>query len=337
MEKKAQTGLQTLSALELFARWLEEETANSKIRQVLVVLALQTKYALERGYSPPVAEVVQLAAWRRDHFGGRPTEEDVTGKWMPSSSVQTWWKNRENSRQQFFQEAGATLDVDLVIQQGGGRGNPTTYQLRFSPADPPPLETPLELELAASGTVPERIVYQHEPARASWFLAPILNRPFSMRSWKGALFILVVAAPFLVAVACSWLTIFYVLSRQGHIPAFVGSAAFIGTFAAMLTWGFRPLWQLPTLRVTIARDWMLGLNQWYGQFRLSHDSDGKTKGRFSLVRFFATCPICAGSVEIRERNAAFPGRLVGCCSDNPREHVYSFDAVTFSGRLLIVR
>lgn len=337
MEKEEQTGFRTLLALGQFIRWLEEETPNGKIRQVLMVLGLQTKSALERGLNPPVAEVVQLAAWRRDHFGGRPTEEDITGKWLPSSMVQTWWKTRENSRRQFFQDAGAALDIDLVIQQGGGRGNPTTYQLEFVAAAPPTSEVPLETEASSPGTAPERIVYRQEAARASWFLAALLNRPFSMRSWRGALFIFVVAAPFLVAVVCSLLTAFFLLSRPGHLPAFVSSVAFIGAFAAMLTWGFRPLWQLPTLRLTIAQDWMLGLDQWYGQFRLSHDSDSKTKGRFSLVRFFAICPICAGSIEIREGGVAYPGRLVGCCSDNPREHVYSFDAVTLSGLLLVAR
>lgn len=118
MDKEAQTGSQTLSALGLFNRWLEEETANSKIRQVLVVLALKTRSALERGLSPPVAEVAQLAAWRRDHFGGQPTDEEVTGKWLPSSMVQTWWKTRENSRRQFFQDRRSTLLITASRTSG---------------------------------------------------------------------------------------------------------------------------------------------------------------------------------------------------------------------------
>lgn len=335
MDKGEQSGLATVSALHAFSEWLEEETPNGKIRQVLGAFADQTSRAIERGDVPPIAEVAQLWSLHRERYGGAAPDEPVTGKWLPSSQVQLWWRTRENSRRQFLQAAGCELDLELRVQRGGGRGNATTYQFEF--VDSIPSNTDLQIDKNAGSGDKSPLVFRHEPAKANWLFAWLLDRPFATRSWKGLLLMLIFAIPALITLACIVVVALSFISPSGAYARLAGVCAEIGVLAAFATWAFRSLWQLPDLRVTIAPTGFLALRQLDAQFRLSRDEKSKTRGRFSLVRFHGTCPICAGTIEIRDGGRAYLGRLIGCCSENPREHVYSFDAVTLTGRLLIER
>ncbi|WP_213946964.1 hypothetical protein [Luteibacter sp. dw_328] len=343
MDKETRSPLSTVSALDAFDRWLEAEPAQGKVRQALMVLSSQTRHALGRNEDPPAAEVIQLFAWHRDRFGGLRPTEPVTAKWLPTSQVRTWWSGYENSRRQFFQAAGVELEVVLVIDRGGGRGNATIYRLAFAalgaltePAEA--AETP-----SADPSMPPgfdrafHMTYELEPAKCAALWWPLLGRPFSMRSGRGVAFIGIVALPFAIAMICGAALCMIYFSSPTSISKAMGPLLTTGLLAAVVTWVQRPFWSLPMLRITIAPDWLLAFSQTYGQFRLTRDSDSKTGGRFSLVRFHGTCPVCAGKVEIRDGGAAYPGRLVGCCSDSPREHVFSFDAVTRAGRLLVDR
>lgn len=333
MGKGEQSGSATVSALRAFSKWLEEETPNGKIRQVLGAFADQTLHALERGDAPPIAEVVQLWSLHRERWGGAASDEPITGKWLPSSQVQLWWSTRENSRRQFLQAAGCELDVELRIQRGGGRGNSTTYQFEFVDSIPIATQLPIDIELEDKS----RLVYRHEPAKANWLFGFLLDRPFVTRSWKGLAVMLMLAIPFFATIACAVIVAIAMALRSGAHAGLAFWCAEVGILSALVTWTFRSLWQLPDRRVTIAPAGILALRQLDAQFRLSPDEERKTRGRFSLVRFHSTCPICAGTIEVRDGGRSYPGRLVGCCSENPREHVYSFDAVTLTGRLLIER
>ncbi len=51
--------------------------------------------------------------------------------------------------------------------------------------------------------------------------------------------------------------------------------------------------------------------------------------------YSAKCSICDGRVEVQGGGLQFPFRLVGRCIESPREHVFSFDHVTRTGRPLI--
>ena len=109
--------------------------------------------------------------------------------------------------------------------------------------------------------------------------------------------------------------------------------------AITLTWLTRkclkPLLTLHIDRVTVVPDVMLSLDQMHGQFNQVRDMTKKgASGWFSVVRYSGNCPICSGEVEVLDGGAEFRGRLVGRCSDSPREHVFSFDPVLLAGRSL---
>ncbi len=52
------------------------------------------------------------------------------------------------------------------------------------------------------------------------------------------------------------------------------------------------------------------------------------------VRYAGTCPICASKVEVVDGKREFLNRFVGRCQENPAEHVFSFDRVMLTGKLL---
>jgi hypothetical protein len=338
MAKEDQTGLETVRALGLVIRWMQEETSNGKVRQALTLLAEQNQSSLEQGKDIPEADVAKLAVWHSDRFGGPWKHQVATGRWLPSEQSRTWWETRQISRRQFLATHGCQLDVGLMVEKGGGRGNPTLYRYDFIPFEP-----------IGDGTLPgdaqdthahdiTQLAYELEDARSSLLLRPFIGSPFAIRSWRGFVFILALAAPFAVCLLRILGAAFLVMVRSPSLAVSFSPLVTLAMLTGLLTWRLRPLWSLPMLRVTVAPDVMLAMSQMYGQFRLTHDEDKKkTGGRFSLVRHWSTCPICAGTVEVRVGGRAFPGRLVGCCSDNPREHVYSFDAVTLTGALLIDR
>lgn len=53
---------------------------------------------------------------------------------------------------------------------------------------------------------------------------------------------------------------------------------------------------------------------------------GRSRGySLRLVRYVADCPLCGGNVSLREGGLGQFNRLVGCCAEEPGEHVFSFD------------
>src|SRR3546814_553423 len=102
-----------------------------------------------------------------------------------------------------------------------------------------------------------------------------------------------------------------------------------------LWWLSKPVFQLPTQRVTMAGPSFLALGELYGQLRTVPAPGRKLKSReFAVVRHWGICPICSAEVDLDSGRAAFPDRLVGRCHDAPLEHVFSFDPVRLVGKAL---
>jgi hypothetical protein len=122
------------------------------------------------------------------------------------------------------------------------------------------------------------------------------------------------------------------LSHPGAIRAKDLQTLLLVCILGLLAYRFiRPWWHLPERRLTIASDFMLASNQLYGQLQLVRDREKKRTGFFSLVRYYAACGYCGGTVELSEGGSEFPSRIIGRCRDSPSEHVYSFDPVTRRG------
>jgi hypothetical protein len=337
-DKQAETGHSHLWAARLLVDWLEREGGNNKSRRALAVLASMTVAELEASRSPPVSEVEQLSNNYFDRYGGS-RGDTAAGRWLRRRDVETWWQSRNSSMEQWFRAAGSPWIPAITVADGGGRGNSTEYSFRFDELPDELSDEPINQPSSDTGFAATDVVaYTREPAEPVFWLRWLLKNPFSTRSWRGA--VLIVCLGIVMAtILLLWCAVAFMLLTRGSMsPQLVTSIAFCATMASLTWWSVRSLWELPFERITIAPELILSLRQIYAQLRLTRDKDGKTvRGWLSLVRHSATCPICSGTIEIRAGKAAYPGRLVGRCSDNPREHVYSFDAVTLTGRLLVPR
>jgi hypothetical protein len=324
----------------LLVDWIEREGGNNKSSHTLAILAGMTVTELEASRNPPISEVEQLVDSYFHRHGG--TRGDVSaGRWLRRIEVEQWWLSRKSSIEQWFRAAGSPWMPAITVANGGGRGNSTQYSFRFDEmlALSDELVDPSSWPSSEAGLGDSEVVaYIREPAEPVFWLRWLLKHPFPTRSWRGIVLIACLGVV-MVTTLLLWYTLAFILIAQRSMPLqLVTSIVFLAGIASIAWWSVRSLWELPFERITIAPDLILSLKQTYAQLRLTRDKDGKTsRGWLSLVRHSSTCPVCSGTIEIRAGKTAYPGRLVGRCSDNPREHVYSFDAVTLTGRLLVPR
>lgn len=325
----ADTGFDHVNSINVLRGWLDREGGNQRIPQVLDLLAEHTAKAWMANQPSPAVDADTFRQWHRDAHGG--LESDVpASRWLKRRDVERWWEIRRASLEQAFQSRGIDAIPTLAVLSGGGRGNPTQYRLDLAPIPVPngaSDESPNDL-------AEERIVrYQSEPAIPVWWLRPILGRaPFRMRSFRGYLLMGLVMAEALTLLLL-WALAFVSLSHARPVSTTDLAMLLVLVIGSWTWWHFmQPIIRLPTERITVVNDFLLGWSQLHGQFRLVRDAHSKRLGGwFQLERHHGICPICSGELDVQDGGRAFPGRLVGRCSDSPIEHVFSFDPVSLAG------
>jgi hypothetical protein len=99
-----------------------------------------------------------------------------------------------------------------------------------------------------------------------------------------------------------------------------------------------PFFLVNDRRIVIAPQWMLRFKQLTGQLesvKLTQLRDnGQPYRKIILVVYEADCPICGNKVNIFQGKREFKGRLIGECTESPREHIFSFDHITQTGSKL---
>jgi len=108
--------------------------------------------------------------------------------------------------------------------------------------------------------------------------------------------------------------------------------------AAALAWFVwrtfvRPMVWLLDDRIIPATAVWVAWNEANAQVELVKDENKRR--RLQLVRYTAVCPVCAGTLELRHAQGPNPRRLVGCCSETPHDHVFSFDRISRAGRRIL--
>nr|WP_305909434.1 hypothetical protein [Methylomarinum sp. Ch1-1]MDP4522343.1 hypothetical protein [Methylomarinum sp. Ch1-1] len=110
--------------------------------------------------------------------------------------------------------------------------------------------------------------------------------------------------------------------------------AFISIFAfPYIVWiiFIKPWVRLFDDRIVVAPDLLVALEEKSAQLELFRDGDLRM---IRLVSYTAPCPICGATVHLDKGEPDYSRRLVGRCSDSPREHIFSFDPVTQKGSVL---
>ena len=218
----------------------------------------------------------------------------------------------------------------LVVKTGGGRNLPSRLSFDFQPSEG---QEPGRgaVSIPPNGQV---IQYCMDPAKAALWLRLLLGgqSSFPMHSWRGYLLLSVAVLPMLL-IGLMWIGHYAAWTKGQQISTTVLDQVALACFVtAGLWWITQPIRNLPNERVTIAGPVVLALSELYGQLRTMRMRDPKFKSReFSVVRHWATCPICSVEVDLDYGRNAFPDRLVGRCHDAPLEHVFSFDPVRLTG------
>jgi len=319
-----------LSALAIALKWLDGEGSASRPGHLLKTLVTTTQEALRSGQPLPAMESGALAEiWRQEEA---PRSSEVAP--LRSGVVRKWWQARQQPLRQRLEDEGAELVPVLEVLSGGGRSIPTRYRISFQQVDRDPA---VELDEDPGGLEPRsEIVYRIDPARpALWLRLMLGSKPFPVASWRGWILMGSAVLNFLI-IALMW----WALYTRWATPRPVTTDEFaVLSITAVLSWclwwATGPVRRLPEQRVTLATAQYLAFGELYGQLRTM--PEGKTPDRrriFSVVRHWGTCPVCSAEVDLGDGRREFPGRLVGKCHDAPSEHVFSFDPVRLTGRLL---
>lgn len=327
--KPAQTGNPQVESLQLALDWLDREGGQQRNARILREVVHMTLTAISRGEPPPETDTTTLRALFQQLEGmgdGQP-------KVFRAAELGNWWESRQEQLRQRCAQAGSTLTPYLVVKKGGGRGLPSRLSFDFRPTP----EAEPEEDVAPPEADPTQIRYQMDPAKpALWLRLLVGSRPFPVQSWRGYVLIGTAALNMaLIGLVWFWL---YTSWSRGHAvtTATLAQLGLVMLVTAGLWWLSRPVFHLPTQRVTMAGPSFLALSELYGQLRTMPTAGRKLKTReFAVVRHWGTCPICSAEVDLDHGRAAFPDRLVGRCHDAPLEHVFSFDPVRLAGRPLV--
>lgn len=96
-----------------------------------------------------------------------------------------------------------------------------------------------------------------------------------------------------------------------------------------------PFYNLSERKISVAPMWMLNLRTPSAQIEMRKidkiSALGKPVRELVFVVYEGECPICGGHVDIVQGKRQHKDRLIGQCSNNGVEHIFSFDQVTKKG------
>lgn len=181
-----------------------------------------------------------------------------------------------------------------------------------------PARLQIEYTYAAAGIV-----------KPSWIARPLFGSgSFKTKSLRGLLFAGTGLAPMAciaLLAATVWLMLFV---RRAPTTADLAFFVVAGGLSWLLWDIVRQLWWLLTDRIVPAADALVAWNESPAQLESFKLGEVRIIG---LVRYSATCPVCAAAVELRYGTGHERRRLFGCCVEAPQEHVFTFDRVTRRG------
>lgn len=332
-----QTDQPALSAVRIALGRLPAAVLAADKHELCMRLILEkTEAALARGDAPPLVGTDAMRLYADGFLGAQP--DLPISRWLRPDAFTTWAKKFLASIRQALRDAGIPGALELhKPPNAGGRGRCSQYQVKFWPADPA-ADSGSTAEAEPPRPAGQVISYHMEPAtpaliiRGWWFLPD----GFSVRSWRGLVFVLILAVAAVSSFFVSWQVILWLIAAPHWMPRHLVALIGLGALLWFVWWGVRAIVLLPFRRLMLAPDWMLGFNQFFGQLWLERGGASRVRphGWLSLVRFWAPCSICSGEVDLADGGRAFPDRIIGRCADSPAEHVFSFDPVTGAGRLL---
>ena len=210
-------------------------------------------------------------------------------------------------------------------EKGGGAGNPNKYKITAHSVD---LE-PLEIEIPSG-----HISYSLEKIASPNFLARWINN-YVAQGLKFKLLIGGVGSVILFGMLIIFFGL-YSLQQAETLLALVKIIIGFGSLLVSVYYFGSPLYQCVIKRIVSAPVMLTPGEIKTAQLEYvptgDKDKNERCIRQFRIVSYSASCPICEGKIELEEGVGLMRGRLVGYCTESPREHLYTFDHKTKSGR-----
>lgn len=325
--------------LECFSDWLETLAPNgSKPYRILAALAQESlkKAESERASRQFDARDITCAMgeeegtnqsrWFEQH-GNKSQNE-----WLDwSATVERFMTLRAAALIEFARRRGLTqYPYPQRHPTRGGPGNRTTYEIVARPIQ--------ESDSGSEAAQPENVIQYEASAvgsiKPAWFLRGWFRHgELRLTRWNRRLLIL----GFVGLVVFTYLITFGAYHElQKPEPLTRRDIAILINLIVipLATWLYlvRPFSRLLNDRIMRASDLLLAA-PYSAQMELYKDQEKQLRV-IRFVRYTGTCLICGAEVELDKGEPDYPRRLVGRCSESPREHVFSSDRVSRRGKML---
>ena len=310
--------------------WLDSVPSDQKSHKILRALAEESLQKVEFDEEKRKFTNREIVAAAKESI-----PDNKANKWVDwNNTVLPYWNARKKHVIAFAKKQGLNEFPDLGYHiSSGGRGNESYYWLI---AEPLPKENEEEQKSQSEHDTQENKISIHYEitekgdVNPSW-MAKWLFRTGEIHLSKRHIWALLI---WLIMIGGTTVLLSYISWISLSIPKPVTTkeiSAFISIFGIpYIIWVafIKPWVRLFDDLIVPASPLLISIKEKLAQLELFRDGDLRI---IRLVRYTATCPICGASIHLDDGSPDFPRRLVGRCSESPREHIFSFDRVTRKG------
>lgn len=274
---------------------------------------------------------------------------DPDGKWshdaakafVARAKLSKFFESRQATIEEFFRLRGHTSAIRIKNHSTPGRHKATwqlyTYDLNSTDAQESSVHGAFKNPVELPTEEPTSIKYSisRPPSiKLNIFGKMMLgNGEFITRSGRGAFWASLMFLSVLPLLGFGWTLIALGTLKHG-IQTDELILMLVLIFFCVAYWYIviRPWVLLLDDRIVLGGNFFTSLMEEPTQLDMAKDE----KHRYiRLVRYTATCPVCAGNIEMRYGTGENTRRIFGCCSEVPQEHVFTFDRVTKIGERYI--
>lgn len=312
--------------------WLTRNRGDGGAYSLLCALTTET---LKRADSTDPGQREFDAADLAPAAGG-PVDFEEAKRWIDRTRFERFAQARQTAIEEHFRAAGHMRALRVVRRSPRGKHRAVWYLEPYTLSeDSPASDAADDPGAPAAADDAPHIRYDFSPpgqVRPAWYARPLIGTGgFVTRSWRGLLWVAALLIPIGFLLFSVLLALGSAYSRRPLQTADLASMLLMAVLG-WLVWrtSIRPFLRLIDDRIGLATELWVAWGEKTAQLELALDE--KKRRCLQLVRYSSVCPICAGTVELRYAQGPNRRRLVGCCSEVPHEHVYSFDRILRVGQ-----
>jgi hypothetical protein len=240
-----------------------------------------------------------------------------------------WEKHKEALNQQAFEQGLLYFPSIDKEEKGGGAGNVTKYRIKLTPTTPD--------SAVNKSTLPKGFIgYTAESVSTKNPLIKYVDQ-LTMKGLKLYILISIMLIPMVIGALSVWFG-FMLMIKQNAIGDALSVLLLPSVIIAGLYYVFSPLYYLIIKRIIIAPTSLSPFKNYSTQIEYSPNGethmDGRPVRHFRIVTYTSECAICGGRIDIEQKGRGYNNRLIGTCTNSPREHVYTFDHQTKTGKII---